>query len=122
MEYKVELNGNSYDLPKYSVDIAEKLEKVDQGNRSGVDFKTKCKNMYNVCVDLLGADCVFKIMGTLKDCDPNDLNIAYLKICSVYNQPLNEYSTDDLQDLVNNPQFTKLLELGKLAEKAKLLR
>jgi hypothetical protein len=122
MEYKVEFMGNVYNLPKYSLDIADKLEKVNQGNRSNVDFKTKCKNMYNICMDLLDPGTLNDIIGSLKECDPNSLNILYLKICQAYNEPLETYNTDGLQDLMNNPQFTKLLELGKLAEKAKLLK
>ena len=47
MEYEVELFGNIYTLPKYSISIADKLEKVEEGNRSNIDFKSKCKNMYN---------------------------------------------------------------------------
>lgn len=122
MEYEVELFGSTYHLPTYSISIAEKLEKVEEGNRSTIDFKSKCKNMYNICSELLGSDSVTKAIGTLKECDPNMLNIMYLEICATYNEPLDTYNTDGLDDVLNNAQFSKLLDLGKLAEKAKILR
>ena len=104
MEYEVELFGNTYHLPTYSISIAEKLD------------------MYTICSELLGSDSVTEAIGTLKECDPNMLNIMYLEICATYNEPLNTYNTDGLEDVLNDAQFSKLLDLGKLAEKAKILR
>ena len=45
MEYTVIYNGQSYDIPNYSIKISEKLEEIELLNRGNQKFKDKCKKM-----------------------------------------------------------------------------
>lgn len=122
MKYTLEYKDFLFELPTYNLDIASKLEKCDNTNSDHrVEFKTKVKQMYNFCCDILGKDEITNTIGDFKTCDPNEVNILYLEICNVYNSPLSSFNENSLEDIFNSDYMEKISELVKLAETAKAM-
>lgn len=112
MEYNITINGESYELPKYNMKIAEKLEKTELlNNKASESFKAKCKSMYDFCAELLGKEIVAVLIGKFEESDPNDINILYLDIVKTYNKPLEDYQQTETSEKLNGMEFDKLTEL-----------
>ena len=114
MEYNINRNGESYELPKYTMKIAEKLEKAELlNNKASENFKNKCKSMYDFCAELLGKEIVSTLIGKFEESDPNEINILYLDIIKTYNKPLEDYQQAEASDKLNSMEFDKMTELLK---------
>lgn len=122
MEYTVILNGESIDLPNYSIKISEKLEKVEISNLSNKDFKSKCKVMYDFIVEIIGKENTIKFIGKFEDSDPNSINILYLKIVESYNRPLNDFQKSQSEEKIDTEQMDKVIELLKALPNAELIK
>ena len=112
MEYRVDFNGQDIILPKYSVAIAEKLEAhvkaVDAGNKS---FKEQMNSLYKVLVDVLGKDTVEGLVGTMKELDPNEANILYLKIRQAYDKPVMDFNGNSTNEMLDSYGVEKVANL-----------
>lgn len=113
MEYTIIWNGQSYDIPKYTMKISEKLEEIELLNRGNQKFRDKCKKMYDFIVEILGKETTSEILGKFEESDPNNLNILYLEIVKSYNKPLLDYNKQGVDEQLDSEQVTKMLELVK---------
>lgn len=113
MEYKINWNGESYDIPNYSLKIADKLEGIELLNRGNQKFRDKCKKMYDFICEMLTKDIVINLLGKFEDSDPNNINILYLEIVKTYNQPLIDYNKSDIEEKLNTDEMSKMSELIK---------
>lgn len=120
-DYRIEYGGNEYELPKYSFLISEKLEKQEEINKGVSNFKSKCKQMYNLIADILGADVTKDIIGEFSSTDPNEINILYLKIVKAYSKPIEDFNEDTISNSLDNLTVDKIIELTKAVEKANSL-
>ena len=120
-DYRIEYGGNEYELPKYSFLISEKLEKQEEINKGVSNFKSKCKQMYNLIADILGADVTKEIIGEFSSTDPNEINILYLKIVKAYSKPIEDFNEDTISNSLDNLTVDKIIELTKAVEKANSL-
>lgn len=117
MDYRVLINGNQYDLPNYTLKVAESLESIELLNGGNQRFRDKCKRMYDFVGDCIGkADCE-KELGKLDEVDPNELNITYLDIVQSYNQPLNDYNNGKLEDALNSNAVRSITKLVDSSQK-----
>lgn len=119
--YNVVINGTSYELPAYTMLIAEKLEKQEIINASTQKMRDKLKAMYELCEDLLGKQAVKELLGTFTEMDPNTLNIVYLEIIKQYNKPLTDYNTQQTAGKLEDVQIDKITELFKAVSQADML-
>lgn len=113
MQYTVIYNGQSYDLPNYSIKISDKLEEIEISNKGNVKFKDKCKKMYDFIADLLTKQIALDILGKFEESDPNIINIVYLEIVKSYNKPLADYSKNEMDEIMNSGDIDKILEITK---------
>lgn len=111
MEYTVIYNGQSYDIPNYSIKISEKLEEIELLNRGNQKFREKCKKMYDFASDILGKETVVSILGKFDESDPNGINILYLEIVKSYNKPLVDYNMQGFEEKLGDGQIDKVLEM-----------
>lgn len=117
MDYSITIEGKTYSLPKYSMQIAEKIEGQNLLNGGNQKYRDRCRSMYNLCSELLSKESVIELMGEFKDIDPNILNIIYLEIVNQYQTPLNDYQSDQTQDQLKKYDIDKLIEVVKTTEK-----
>lgn len=113
MEYTVIYNGQSYDIPNYSIKISEKLEEIELLNRGNQKFRDKCKKMYDFIGEILTKQVTSELIGKFEDSDPNAINILYLEIVKSYNKPLTDYNETEVEKRINSDELEKMLELIK---------
>lgn len=122
MDYILNFNGEEVELPKYSFTIANRLEKQEDMNVGNASYQDKFKGMYNVVADIIGKDKIKDLIGTFLQCDPNEINILYLKVLETYNTPLTDFNMQRTNDLIDNANIESLKELLVTAEKAAELK
>ena len=112
MKYTIEFKDIDLELPNYNLDIAEALEKADKANMSETkSYREKTETLYNTISNILGKDKVVELVGKLKECDPNDIQILFLTIGHSYNKPV-----DDYQDKITEETMSKLEDMKEVAE------
>lgn len=112
MKYSIEFKNADIDLPDYNLDIAEMLEKADRANMSETKtYREKSENVYTTLGNILGKEKVESLVGKLKECDPNDIQILFLTIGNEYNKPV-----DDYQDKLTEEAMSKLEDMKEVAE------
>ncbi len=117
INYNVIINNTEYDLPDYTLDIAEKLENVDRANTSSRSLRDKCKGIYALITQLLGEETTKEIVGDFSKVDPNKLNIIYLRIVDAYNNPLNNFETERRAQTLDDAGFTKIMSVVETLSK-----
>ena len=122
MDYILNFKGEEVELPKYSFTIANKLEKQEYMNAGNASYQDKCKGMYSVISDIIGKEKIKGLIGTFLQCDPNEINILYLKVLETYNTPLNDFNMQRTNEMIDNANIESLKELLVTAEKAAKLK
>ena len=111
MKYLIEFKEREIELPSYTLDIAEKLEKADKANMSERPYREKTEILYSTISNIIGKELVEEYIGKLKECDPNEVQILFLTIGHSYNKPV-----DDFQDKQAEEMFEKLEDVKEIAE------
>lgn len=118
MIYTVIINNQSYDLPKKTLAITEKLENVVRTDtRAGVSIRDKFKATYDCVADLIGPGNAVEALGaSIEECDLNDVTLAFRMIVDAYNKPLEEYKADRSAVDLNRLPIDKLMTLVEAAK------
>lgn len=94
MIYTVIIGDRSYDLPKKTLAITEKLDataKVDEVK--GISTREKYKRILDCISALLGAEAVREALGSddIAEVDLSEVVITFRKIVDAYNKPVQDY-------------------------------
>ena len=116
-----EATGETIHLPDYTVDIAEKIESVMLYADTKARFRDKIKKMYDFLSNLLGKEKVVEQFGKFEICDPNDINLLFLRITDAYNRPVSDYNEDKIVEKLDKTQIDKLSKIVDSADKIKNL-
>lgn len=105
---RVELMGNSYELPKRTPKIARKFDEFNDVFSKGNDVKSHYKAC-EILEELLGKEIITELFGTTdkEDICTVDSMLALKKIDDAYLEPIREY---DLSK--GNEVFDKINDLG----------
>lgn len=122
MTYTANFEGNIIDLPDYSFNIADKLERQESVNSGNGKLKDKCKSMYDLITDLIGTELTTTLLGKFNESDPNRINILYLSIINAYNKPLQDFSESSVDEKMNLEQIDKIVNLVTALEKAQNIK
>lgn len=122
MTYTANFEGNIIDLPDYSFNIADKLERQESVNSGNGKLKDKCKSMYDLITDLIGTELTTTLLGKFNESDPNRVNILYLSIINAYNKPLQDFSESSVDEKINLEQIDKIVNLVTALEKAQNIK
>ena len=114
-----EATGETIHLPDYTVDIAEKIESVMLYADTKARFRDKIKKMYDFLANLLGKEKVVEQFGKFETCDPNDINLLFLRITDTYNRPVADYNDDKIVEKLDKTQIDKLSKIVDSADKIK---
>ncbi len=94
MVYALEYNGGSYELPKFTKSVSDKIEKINaQNENTRIPDMNKYKSMHEFICEMIGNENAAEIFETdqLDEIDLNDITICYLGICSGYEKPVNDF-------------------------------
>nr|DAS52347.1 MAG TPA: hypothetical protein [Caudoviricetes sp.] len=99
MQYVFDYEERTYELPKFTKVIKNKLDQVNKDNAGNIPEEKKFKNMYSCIKDLVGDEGAKEIFGTDKfdDIDLNEIVVCYITIARTYDKPVNEvkHNTND---------------------------
>lgn len=96
MEYTVYINGRSYDLPKKTVSVMEKMDGILKIDSCRMKARQKFEKMHEFVKDMIGEENAKEAFGTdnLEEMDMSELAITVLKMNDAYNQPLTDYKIE----------------------------
>lgn len=119
MNYEITNNaGDIISLPAYTIKLAESIETVasfvDAPNNK---FRDKIKKMYNFLETIIPKENIEEDIGSLNECDPNNVNLMFLKVVDAYNSPISEFNTDKISDKLDTIQIDKVVNLIESADK-----
>ena len=97
MEYSVIINGRSYELPKKTIAVMEKLDdvlKVD--SIKGLNIRQKYEKIHLFVKDIFGEEKAVEMLGNdkLSELDTSDLALIVIKVNEAYEKPLADYKNE----------------------------
>lgn len=116
MEYTIVVDGRSYDLPKKTVAVMDKLDEVLKvDSRPNLSARQKYDKLHSFVKDILGEENAKELLGSadLTEIDLSELSLAVLRINDAYNQPLNEYRADKMHESLSSIPTEKIVSLTK---------
>ena len=118
MDYTVIINSRSYDLPKKTVSVMNKLDEVLKVDNLNIKARQKFEKLHEFVKDILGEANAKEILESdnLDEIDLSDLSITVLKINDAYNKPLNDYKMEKMRATLNSAQIDKINNLVNSAK------
>lgn len=118
MEYTVIVNGQSYDLPKKTMKVAEDIDKLLKADTDiRIALKDKYKKQYDFIRNLIGEDNSKEIFETddINEIDLPEITLTVKKIIDAYDKPINDYEIEKSRDKISDLPIDKVIELAKVA-------
>lgn len=117
MEYTVIVDNRSYDLPKKTIGIMEKLDEVLKVDSKPLSMKQKYQKIFDFAKLVLGNE-VIEIFGSDKvtDIDVGELELLVLKIQDSYNQPIAEYQNEKFENSLGSIPTDKIKAITEAAQ------
>lgn len=117
MEYTIIINGRSYDLPKKTVSVMEKMDGILKIDSCRMKARQKFEKMHEFVKDMIGEENAKEAFGTdnLEEMDMSELAITVLKMNDAYNQPLTDYKIEKMRVTMNSMQTDKIAALANSA-------
>lgn len=118
MEYTIIVNGQSYDLPKKTIQVVEKLDDVLRVDSTNLKVKQKFEKLHAFVKGIVGEDAAKEMFGSddLSEIDLSELTITVKKINDAYEAPVNEYSSDRMSCALDNLPIDKVVQMSKMIE------
>lgn len=93
MIYTVIINDRSYDLPKKTMAITEKLDSTAQVDELDIPVREKYRKVLDCVLAILGKGATEEALGStdLNEVDLSEVTIAFRKIVDAYNRPVQDY-------------------------------
>lgn len=119
MVYTIIVNERSYDLPKKTVAVMEKIDdvlKVDQ--IKGLTVKQKFEKLHAFVKGLVGDSNTEEMFGSdnISEIDLSELTLAVKKIVAEYDKPITDYDAEMARQKFDNVPIEKIVSLSKAAQ------
>ncbi len=119
MIYTVLINDRSYDLPKRTIAVTNKLDsaaKVDSDAR--LTMREKIKKVFDTVSELIGPENMEDAFGSkdLDEIDTTEITLAFRMIVDAYNKPLSDYTLQSTVEELNKLPLEKLSALIETAD------
>lgn len=120
MEYTIIVDSRSYDLPKKTVAVMEKLDdvlKVD--SVKGLSLRQKFEKLHNFVKDVVGEENAKEIFGSdnIAEIDLSEVTLAVKKIADAYDKPIKDYDSEKMQKAFDGIPMEKIISMTKAADK-----
>lgn len=119
MVHTIIVNNKSYDLPKKTVAITEKLDKaLTVDGIKGLTVKGKFEILHNFVKELVGEENAAEILGSanLEEIDLSELAVVVLSINDAYEKPMNDYQAQRMRERLGNIPMEKFTSIAKTAQ------
>lgn len=93
MLYTVIINDRSYDLPKKTLAVTEKLDDTAKVDSLNIPVREKYRKVMDCIVSLIGKEATTEALGStdLSEVDLSDVTITFRKIVDAYNKPVQDF-------------------------------
>lgn len=118
-EYTLKIHNREYELPKKTISVQERIDKIDDENeKKTLSKRKKYENMFAFVKDMVGEDAAKEIFETedLNSIDNLDLctiTISYLGIVDAYSKAIRDYQMDGSKSVIDNEVLGKIISLAK---------
>lgn len=119
MEYTIIVNGRSYDLPKKTMAVVEKMDEVVKVDSvKGLSVKQKFEKLHGFVKDLVGNENAEEMFDSsnLAEIDLSEITLAVKKIVDAYDKPIVDYDTDKSLQKLDKLPIDKIISMGKAAQ------
>ena len=120
MTYTIIVDNRSYDLPKKTVAVMEKLDEVLKVDSvRGYSIRQKFEKLHSFVKELVGDEAAKEMFGSdnLSEIDLSDVTLAVKKIVDAYEKPINDYDTAKSSGALDAMPIEKIISLGKAVDK-----
>ena len=121
-EYALKIHNREYALPKKTISVQERIDKLDDDNdKKLLPKRKKYENMFAFVKDMVGEDAAKEIFETddlsrIDDVDLCTITISYLGIVDAYSKAIRDYQMDGSESAINNEVLGKVISLAKSVE------
>ena len=118
-EYALNIHNREYELPKKTISVQERIDKIDDDNEKKLLSKRKkYENMFAFIKDMVGEDAAKEIFETddlsrIDDIDLCTITIAYLGIVDAYSKAVRDYQMEGTTTAIDNEVLGKVISLAK---------
>ena len=120
MEYTIIINGQSYDLPKKTVSVMEKMDEVLKVDLvKGYTVRQKFEKLHGFIKGLAGDENAKEMFGSddITEIDTSELTLTVKKIVDAYDKPITDYDAEKSRNKLNELPVEKIISIAKAAEK-----
>lgn len=120
MEYTIIINGQSYDLPKKTVSVMEKMDEVLKVDLvKGYTVRQKFEKLHGFIKGLVGDENAKEMFGSddIAEIDTSELTLTVKKIVDAYDKPITDYDAEKSRNKLNELPVEKIISIAKAAEK-----
>lgn len=118
-EYALKIHNREYELPKKTISVQERIDKIDDENEKKLLSKRKkYENMFAFIKDMVGEDAAKEIFETddlsrIDDIDLCTITISYLGIVDAYSKAVRDYQMEGTTTAIDNEVLGKVISLAK---------
>lgn len=118
MEYTVIINDRSYDLPKKTIDVVDKVDTILKVDASNLSVRQKYEKLHRFTKEILGEDNTKEILGSdnLSAVDLSELTLTVRMIIDAYDKPISDYESEKRMRSLDSLPIDKIASLSKAAE------
>ena len=116
MEYAIIVNEKSYDLPKKTLMVMEKLDEVLRVDTvRNLSVRQKYEKLHNFVKDMVGAENAAEMFGSnnISEIDTSEISLAVLKIRDAYDKPIADYTAERSMRKLDGLPIDKITQLVK---------
>ena len=120
MEYTVIINGRSYDLPKKTLAVMEKVDEVLKvDSMKGYTVKQKFEKLHGFMKNLVGEENAAEMFGSsnLSEIDLSELTLAVQKVIDAYDKPITDYQAEKSKSKLEQLPIEKIVSISKAVDK-----
>ena len=116
-EYALRINNREYELPKKTISVQERIDKIDDENEKKlISKRKKYENMFAFVKDMVGEEAAKEIFETddlsrIDNIDLCTITISYLGIVDAYSKAIRDYQMDG--STIDNEMLGKVISLAK---------
>ena len=119
MEYAIIMNGRSYELPKKTMTVVEKLDgalRVD--SVTGLSVRQKFEKLHKAVKEIVGEEQAEEMFGSsnLSEIDLSEVSLAVLKINEAYEKPISDYQAEQMKEKIGSIPMDKIVSMSKAAQ------
>lgn len=116
MEYTINVNRKTYNLPPKTIATMEKLEEaVSVDNNRKMSLRNKFETLHGTIKEFLGDETSAEILGSsdFEKIDMSEITLTINKIIDAYDKPVQDYKNEQTRKMLSNIPMDKIVGLTK---------